>query len=110
LNRESLRVLLLDTRYNLMRVEEVSLGSLNESIAHPREVFRPAIIHAAYALIIAHNHPSGDPTPSEADHRLTRRLAEAAQLLQIQLCDHVIIGAPGKARQPFFSFKESGVL
>jgi DNA repair protein RadC len=110
LNRESLRIVLLDTRYHLLRIEEISLGSLNESIAHPREIFRPAIIHSAYAIIVAHNHPSGDPTPSEADHRLTRRLAEAAQLLQIQLCDHVIIGSPGENRTPYFSFKESGVL
>ena len=110
LNRESLRIVLLDTRYHLLRIEEISLGSLNESIAHPREIFRPAIIHSAYAIIVAHNHPSGDPTPSEADHRLTRRLAEAAQLLQIQLCDHVIIGSPAENRTPYFSFKESGVL
>ncbi|MEO6871085.1 MAG: DNA repair protein RadC [Chthoniobacterales bacterium] len=110
LHRESLRVVLLDTRFRLLRVEEVSLGSVNESIAHPREVFRPAIIYSAYAVIVAHNHPSGDPSPSQADHSLTRRLREAAELLQIRLLDHVIIGAPGDGRQPYFSFKEAGVL
>ena len=110
LHKESLRIVLLDTRYNLIRVEEVSLGSLNESIAHPRDVFRPAIIHSAYAVIVAHNHPSGDPSPSQADHSLTRRLREAAELLQIKLLDHVIIGAPNEGRLPFFSFKEMGVL
>ena len=110
LQKESLRVVLLDTRYRLLRVEEVSRGSLNESIAHPREVFRPAIIAAAYAVIVVHNHPSGDPSPSQSDHSLTRRLNEAAELLQIKLLDHVIIGAPADGRAPYFSFKEAGVL
>jgi DNA repair protein RadC len=110
LRKESLRVLLLDTRYRFVRHEEISLGSLNESIAHPREVFRPALIAAAYAVIVVHNHPSGDPTPSSADHALTRRLAEAADLLQIKLLDHVIIGAPSEERPAYFSFKEAGVL
>jgi DNA repair protein RadC len=110
LHKESLRVILLDTRYRLQRIEEVSLGSLNESIAHPRDVFRPAVISSAYAVIVAHNHPSGDPSPSQADHSLTRRLAEAAELLQIKLLDHIIIGAPSENRAPYFSFKEAGVL
>ncbi|MEA3186901.1 MAG: repair protein RadC [Chthoniobacter sp.] len=110
LHRESLRAILLDTRYHLLRIEEVALGSLNESIAHPREIFRPAIIYSAYAVIVVHNHPSGDPSPSEADHRLTRRLAEAAQLLQITLLDHIIIGAPREKGPPYFSFKEAGIL
>ena len=110
LHKESLRVILLDTRYHLLRVEEVSLGSVNESIAHPRDVFRPAVIASAYAVIVAHNHPSGDPSPSQADHSLTRRLGEAADLLQIKLLDHIIIGAPAEKRASYFSFKEAGVL
>jgi DNA repair protein RadC len=110
LHKESLRVLLLDTRYHLLRMEEVSLGSINESIAHPRDVFRPAVIASAYAVIVVHNHPSGDPSPSQSDHSLTRRLAEAAELLQIKLLDHIIIGAPAEGRLPYFSFKEAGVL
>lgn len=110
LHKESLRVLLLDTRYHLLWGEEVSLGSVNESIAHPRDVFRPAIIASAYAVIVAHNHPSGDPSPSQSDHSLTRRLAEAAELLQIKLLDHIIIGAPAEGRQAYFSFKEAGIL
>src|SRR6266545_3220276 len=92
LRKESLRVILLDTRYHLVRVEEVSIGSVNESIAHPRDIFRPALVSSAYAVIVVHNHPSGDPSPSQADHSLTRRLAEAAELLQIKLLDHIIIG------------------
>jgi DNA repair protein RadC len=110
LHKESLRVILLDTRYHLLRIQEVSLGSVNESIAHPRDVFRPAVISSAYAVIVAHNHPSGDPSPSQSDHSLTRRLAEAAELLQIKLLDHIIIGAPADGRAPYFSFKEAGVL
>ena len=110
LHKESLRVILLDTRYHLLRIQEVSLGSVNESIAHPRDVFRPAVISSAYAVIVAHNHPSGDPSPSQSDHSLTRRLAEAAELLQIKLLDHIIIGAPAEGRAPYFSFKEAGVL
>src|SRR5207245_10397839 len=80
LPKESLRLLLLATRYRLLETQQIALGSVNESIAHPREVFRPALLAAAYAIIVVHNHPSGDPTPSSADHSLTRRLAEAAEL------------------------------
>jgi DNA repair protein RadC len=110
LRTESLRVILLDTRYRLLHIEEVSVGSLNESIAHPREIFRPAITYSAYAVIVVHNHPSGDASPSQTDHSLTRRLAEAAELLQIKLLDHIIIGAPSEGNPGYFSFKEAGVL
>jgi DNA repair protein RadC len=110
LRKESLRVILLDTRYHLIRIEEISLGSVNESIAHPRDVFRPALISSAYAVIVVHNHPSGDASPSQTDHGLTRRLAEAAELLQIKLLDHIIIGAPTERSAGYFSFKEAGVL
>jgi DNA repair protein RadC len=110
LHKESLRVILLDTRYHLIRVEEVSIGSVNESIAHPRDVFRPAVVSSAYAVIVVHNHPSGDPSPSQTDHSLTRRLVEAAELLQIKLLDHIIIGSPSERGAGYFSFKEAGVL
>jgi DNA repair protein RadC len=110
LRKESLRVILLDTRYHLIRVEEVSIGSVNESIAHPRDIFRPALVSSAYAVIVVHNHPSGDASPSQTDHSLTRRLAEAAELLQIKLLDHIIIGAPADGSPGYFSFKEAGVL
>ncbi|HEX8310283.1 MAG TPA: DNA repair protein RadC [Chthoniobacteraceae bacterium] len=110
LNRESLRAVLLDTKYFLLRIEEISLGSLNESIAHPREIFHAAIVHSAFALIVVHNHPSGDPTPSTADRQLTRRLVEAASLLQIRLLDHVIIGNSDNGRLPYFSFNEAGLM
>jgi DNA repair protein RadC len=110
LRKESLRVILLDTRYHLIRIQEVSTGSVNESIAHPREIFHPAVVSSAYAVIVVHNHPSGDTSPSQADHSLTRRLAEAAELLQIKLLDHIIIGAPANGSGGYFSFKEAGVL
>lgn len=110
LKRESLRALLLNTRHGLIRVEEISLGSLNESCAHPREILRPAIVHSAHAFILVHNHPSGDPTPSAQDRQLTRRLAEAAQAVQIAFLDHVIIGRPGDETPSYFSFCEAGIF
>jgi len=112
LNKESLRVVLLDTRYRLIRIEEVSLGSLDESVAHPREILRPALIYSAYAFILAHNHPSGDPTPSTADHRLTQRLRDAAKLLMIDFHDHIIIGSPDAdpCGNGFVSYRQQHLL
>lgn len=110
LERESLRVVLLDTKLHLIRVEEISLGSLNETTAHPREILRPAIVHAAFAFVLVHNHPSGDPSPSDADRRMTRKLIEAAAMMQIRMNDHIVIGAPAPGRLPYFSFAESGMM
>jgi DNA repair protein RadC len=110
LSKESLRAVLLDTRYRLLRVEEIALGSVSECIAHPREVFRPALIHSAFAVILAHNHPSGDPSPSGADIQMNRRMEESAKILQIRLLDHVIIGAPGEGRRAYYSFREAGLM
>jgi DNA repair protein RadC len=110
LSKESLRVILLDTRYQLMRVEEISRGTVNESIAHPRDIFEPVVTAVAFAFVLVHNHPSGDPAPSEADRRLTVRLAEGARLLQVQLLDHVILGSADNGRSPWFSFKQAGLL
>jgi DNA repair protein RadC len=94
LDRESLRVVLLNTKQQLIKVATVSQGTLNEALAHPREIFKPVVVHSAYAFIMVHNHPSGDPSPSEADLRLTRRINEASRVLQLQLIDHVIMGSP----------------
>jgi DNA repair protein RadC len=77
---------------------------------HPREIFKPVIIHSAYSFVMVHNHPSGDPNPSEADLRLTRRTVEAGRILQLQLIDHVIIGAPAPKRNSYFSFKGAGFI
>ncbi len=110
LRQESVRVILLNTRHRLMRIETVSTGSVNESIADPREIFRPAIIHNAHAIILVHNHPSGDPSPSETDRKMTARMLEISQLMRVQLLDHVIIGSPSPEHPPYFSFKEAGLL
>ncbi len=110
LTRESLRALLLDTKFQLIRIEEISLGSLNESIAHPREIFRPAIAHSAYAVVLVHNHPSGDPTPSKADKLLTKKLVEAGEMLQVAVADHIIIGGMQAGKPSYYSFKEAGAI
>ncbi|MGA8656693.1 MAG: DNA repair protein RadC [Chthoniobacterales bacterium] len=109
-DREMLLSVLLNTQQRLIKVETVSIGTVNEALAHPREVFKPAIAHSAYSLVVVHNHPSGDPRPSDADARLTRRLADAAKLLQIPLLDHVIIGQPGNGTPGYFSFREAGMI
>ena len=110
LDRECLRVGLLNAKQHLIKVCTVSQGSANESLGHPREIFKPVITHSAYSFILVHNHPSGDPSPSEADLRLTRRILEASRILLLQLVDHVIIGTPAPDRSSYFSFKEGGVI
>jgi DNA repair protein RadC len=110
LGHESVRLLVLDTKLRLIHDEQVFKGSLNEAQAHPREIMRVALVHRAYAFILAHNHPSGDPTPSEADRRFTMRMKQCAEMMQIQFCDHVIIGSPRQGAQPWFSFKSTGLL
>ncbi len=108
---ETVRVLLLNTRLCLMRHVELFRGTINETTASPREVISKVLSHQAYAFILVHNHPSGDPTPSEADRRLTRRLKDAAALFSIVFADHLIVGTPAEGRsQPYFSFKECGLL
>lgn len=104
-DKENLVAVALNTRLKATSWHLVALGSQNECIAHPREIFRTAIIQNAYGLILAHNHPSGDPAPSEADRRLTKRLTEAAEILQIRLLDHVVIGNPDH-----YSFREAGLI
>jgi DNA repair protein RadC len=101
---------LLNAKHQLIKVATVSQGSVNESLAHPREVFKPAIVLSACSFIMVHNHPSGDPSPSDADLRPTRRINEASRILQINLLDNVIIGTPAPKRNSYFSFKEAGVI
>ena len=90
--KEQFLALLLDAKCRLIIVETVAIGTLTEVLVHPREVFRPAIRHGAAGLILVHNHPSGDPTPSQEDEEVTRCLTQAAELLQIEFHDHLIIG------------------
>ncbi|MFQ3670269.1 MAG: DNA repair protein RadC [Verrucomicrobiia bacterium] len=111
LSREVLRVISLSTRLELIACDEASAGTVNETVAHPRDILRFPLLHHAYGFILAHNHPSGDPTPSQADHALTLRLREAGLLMQIPLIDHIIIGNP-RPDYPtgYYSFKEAGYL
>src|SRR5579862_8296902 len=95
---ETFQILLLNTRRRLIRVERISRGTLDTILVHPREVFKSAIAAGAAAVVLVHNHPSGDPTPSEADIKVTRDLIRAGQLLKIDVLDHVILGRPSKAR------------
>ena len=93
LKHEEFRVVLLDSKNKVIREHTVSMGSLDRAFAHPREVFRPAVAAAAASLILVHNHPSGDPTPSEQDILLTRELCMCGTVLDIEVLDHIIIGA-----------------
>lgn len=91
--KEHFILLLLDSRHRLIKVASVSVGSLDMSVVHPRETFREAIQASAAAILLAHNHPSGDPTPSPEDLELTRRLIKAGELLGIPVLDHLIVGS-----------------
>ena len=102
-SREHFILIVLDSRN--CSVSEVSIGTLNASLVHPREVFSEAIKNKAAAVVVAHNHPSGDPKPSDDDIRITKRLVEAGEILGIEVLDHVIV-----TRDGFFSFKDKGFI
>ena len=104
-DREICVALTLNTRLRVTGHSLVGLGSVHEALVHPRDVFRAAVAMNAYGVTLMHNHPSGDPSPSNADISITRRLAEGANLLQIRFIDHVIIGEGRR-----FSFKEGGLI
>src|SRR5271165_5764909 len=104
LHQEVVRVVLLDAQHRCITRLDIARGTVNESLARPHWIFRPAIIHSAFAFALVHNHPSGDAKPSEADLQITKRVAAAAQILQINFLDHVILG------RGFFSFQEAGLL
>ncbi len=103
--QETFTVILLDSKNRYLREVTVALGSLNQSIVHPREVFRPAILGAAASVILVHNHPSGDPAPSKEDVQVTERLVKAGKMLGIRVLDHIIVGE-GR----YFSFFDQGRL
>ncbi|MFQ5897004.1 MAG: DNA repair protein RadC [Candidatus Methylomirabilia bacterium] len=105
LKKEVFRVVLLDAQNRLLKDVIVSEGTLSASLVHPREVFKPAILESAAALILLHNHPSGDPTPSREDLRLTRQLVECGNLLDLKIHDHVIVGM-GR----FVSLAQRGII
>jgi len=105
LKHEVFRVVLLDAQNRLLRDRIISEGTLSASLVHPREVFKPAILESAASVILLHNHPSGDPTPSREDIRLTRQLVECARLLDLSIHDHVVIG-----HGHFVSLAERGMI
>jgi len=106
LDREHFWCLLLDTRNKLLGVNTVSVGSLSSALVHPREVWKPAIIGNAAAVVLCHNHPSGDASPSTEDFALTQRLNQCAETLGIPLLDHIVLGHDGAYR----SLADDGVL
>ena len=102
---EKFVVMLLDSKNQLIKMQQVSEGSLNASVVHPREVFAPAVLHRAACVLAAHNHPSGDVTPSRADIEVTRKIAEALAAVEIRLIDHFIV-----SKSLVFSFNDHGLL
>jgi len=102
--KEQFITLHLDGKNRIVCIDQVSVGSLNQSIVHPREVFKTALLSSAAALVLIHNHPSLDPAPSREDREITRRLKEAGDLLGIRVLDHIIVGSS------YFSFVEQGLL
>ncbi|MCF7675100.1 MAG: JAB domain-containing protein [Akkermansiaceae bacterium] len=109
-DKESVVVVMMNSRLRPYAWHRVSLGSVNECSAQPREILRPVIVSGAFGFALMHNHPSGDPGPSRADEAITRRINEAAALLQIRFLDHVVVGDPAPGRSPYFSFREAGLV
>lgn len=107
LAQESFTVITLNTKHKVIDRHLITLGLADSSLVHPREVFRTAIQDGAAAIILSHNHPSGDPSPSAEDLRITRQLVEAGRILDIQILDHVIIG---RGETPFTSLREAGLV
>ncbi|WP_100011954.1 RadC family protein [Lentibacillus sediminis] len=105
LNQEHFVALFLNTKNQIIHRQTIFIGSLNASIVHPREVFREAVKRSAASIIVAHNHPSGDPSPSQEDIHVTRRLSESGKMIGIELLDHLVIG-----NRKFVSLKEKGYL
>jgi len=103
--KEHFKLILLNPRNKIIGISTISIGTLNASLVHPREVFKDAITHSAASVVLAHNHPSGDPEPSEDDITITKRLIEVGKILGVEVIDHIIVGKNG-----FFSFKERGLV
>lgn len=110
LPQEQVMVAAVDARLKHMATTMVSIGTVSECTAHPREIMRPVLTRAAYGFVLIHNHPSGDPSPSRADECITRRLLEVANTMQVQFLDHVIVGKASPGRSPYYSFREAGII
>ena len=111
-DREACIVLALNRRNRLLRAVEISVGTATSALMHPREVFKVALSASAAAVIVCHNHPSGDPTPSPADRAVTKQMTEAGRMIGVELLDHVVIGTPeaDPAGKGWFSFGEAGLI
>lgn len=107
---ENALVITVNSRLEHTSTTTISIGSVSETSAHPREILRPVITRSAYGFILLHNHPSGDPSPSRADHSITTALLKAAELMQVRFVDHVIIGRSSPGRLPWFSFRSAGII
>ncbi|MDD4932042.1 MAG: DNA repair protein RadC [Methylacidiphilaceae bacterium] len=105
---EILLAVLLDAKGRVLAVEEITRGTLNESLYHPREAFRAAIARNAHSVLFAHNHPSGDPTPSAEDVAISRAMKQAGEILGIEVVDHLILGGPRKGKLLYHSLRERG--
>jgi DNA repair protein RadC len=103
--KEHFKLILLNPRNKIIGISTISIGTLNASLVHPREVFKDAITHSAASVVLAHNHPSGDPEPSEDDLKITNKLVDSGKILGIEVIDHIIIG-----KNNFCSFKERGLI
>ncbi len=98
--KEHFKLILLNPRNKIIGISTISIGTLNASLVHPREIFKDAIVHSAASVVLAHNHPSGDPDPSEDDIKITKKLVESGKILGIEVVDHIIIG-----KNDYYSFK-----
>jgi DNA repair protein RadC len=103
--REHFKLILLNPRNKIIGISTISIGTLNASLVHPREVFKDAITHSAASVVLAHNHPSGDPEPSDDDLKITKKLVDSGKILGIEVLDHIVIG-----KNNFYSFKERGLI
>jgi len=101
--KEHFKLILLNPRNKIIGISTISIGTLNASLVHPREVFKDAIMHSAASVVLAHNHPSGDPEPSEDDLKITKKLVESGKILGIEVIDHIIIG-----KNDYYSFRAKG--
>ena len=103
--KEHFKLILLNSRNRVIGISTISIGTLTTSLVHPREVFKEAIMHSAASVVLAHNHPSGDPDPSEDDLKITKKLVESGKILGIEVIDHIIIG-----KIDHYSFREKGLI
>ena len=109
-HQEVVRVVLLDSQLRCITKIDIAKGTVNKSVAYPREILRPPITHSSFGFALVHNHPSGSVSPSDADLRLTKRIASGARILQINFLDHVIVGQAIAGQSGYFSFQEAGLL